>query len=89
MTGGGRGVYAVSSGALVYVTVTNSLLSKIGVGLSTEGPAAEITFSGSTFNANSNAASNVNGGTLITTGNNLFIGNGSNVAGSLTRVATQ
>jgi hypothetical protein len=89
MTGGGRGVYAVSSGALVYVTVTNSLLSKIGVGLITEGPAAEITFSGSTFNANANAASNVNGGTLITTGNNLFIGNGSNVAGSLTRVATQ
>jgi hypothetical protein len=89
MTGGRRGVSALSSGALVYVTVTNSLLSKIGVGLSTAGPAAEITFSGSTFNANSNAASNVNGGTLITTGNNLFIGNGSNVAGSLTRVATQ
>jgi hypothetical protein len=89
MTGGGKGVYALSSGALAYVTVTNSVLSKIGVGLSTAGPAAEITLSGSTVNANWNGASNVNGGTLITTGNNLFIGNGSNVAGSLTRVATQ
>jgi hypothetical protein len=88
MTGGARGVYALSSGALAYVTVTNSVLSKIRVGLSTAGPSAEITFSGSTIDANANGASNVNGGTLITTGNNLFIGNGSNVAGSLTRIGT-
>ena len=89
MTGGGKGVYALSQGALAYVTMTNSVLSKIGVGLSTAGPAAEITFSGSTINANSNGASNAAGGTLISAGNNLFIGNGSNVAGSLTRVGMQ
>jgi hypothetical protein len=93
MTGGGNGVYAESAGALAYVTMTNSLLSKIGTGLTTVlnggGGAAEITFSGSTINANSCGASNASGGTLITAGSNLFIGNGSNVAGSLTQVATQ
>jgi hypothetical protein len=89
MTGGSKGVYAVSSGALAYVTVTGSTLSKTGVGLSTAGGSAEITFSDSTLNANSNGASNVAGGTLNTAGNNLFVGNGFNVAGSLTRVALQ
>ena len=88
ITGGAKGVYASSSGGLAYVTVTNSVLSKVGTGLTTAGPAAEITFSGSTINANSCGASNANGGTLISTGNNLFIGNGSNVAGSLSRVGT-
>jgi hypothetical protein len=87
MTGGAKGVYAVSSGALAYVTVTNSTLSKIWSALSTAGGAAEITFSSSTLNANSSGASNVSGGTLISAGNNLFIGNGSDVDGSLTPVA--
>jgi hypothetical protein len=86
MTGGAKGVYAVSSGALAYVTVTNSTLSKIWGALSTAGGAAEITFSSSTLNANSNAASNVAGGTLISAGNNLFIGNGSDVVGSVTAI---
>jgi Periplasmic copper-binding protein (NosD) len=88
ITGGGKGVYALSSGGLAYVTVTDSVVSKAGVALSTAGVAAEITFSGSTINANSCGASNAAGGTLISTGNNLFIGNGSNVAGSLSRVGT-
>jgi len=89
MTGGGKGVYAVSKGGWAYVTVTNSTVSKTGVGLSTAGAPAQITFSGSTINANYSGVSNAAGGTLTTTGNNLFIGNGSDVSGSLTQIATQ
>lgn len=96
MTGGSVGVrvmatageYGFPSG-FGYVTVTNSELSKIGTGLSTitlAGGSAEITFANCMINANSAGASNASGGTLISAGNNLFQGNGSNVVGSLAHI---
>ena len=76
---------------LGYVTVTNSLLSKIGVGLvivAQYGGTGQITFSGCTINAESAGASN-SGGTLLSAGNNLFVGNGSNVVGPLSHTTLQ
>jgi hypothetical protein len=99
MTGGALGVRVLSNvglwgspPGLGYATVTHSLLSKVGTGLTTVaqgGGTAQITFSDSTINANSAGASNASGGTLMSAGNNLFIGNGSNVVGTLSHVALQ
>jgi hypothetical protein len=99
MTGGSYGVYVGSTAAnqgyapgFGYVTVTHSELSKIGTGLATAtagGGGAQITFSDCLLNANSAGVANASGGTLVSAGNNLFVGNGSDVAGSLGHASLQ
>jgi hypothetical protein len=88
ITGGTNGVLAssISAGSFAYVTVTNSLVSKAAVGLQTTQASgtAEITFSNSAINANGSGVSNGAGGTLVSTGTNLFVGNGTDLAPSST-----
>jgi hypothetical protein len=91
VTGGAYGVYAAGNSGFAYVTVTNSLFSKVSTALVTTQATggAEITLANSTINASVAGASNSGGGTLVSAGNNLFVGNGSTVVGTMSRAALQ